>query len=67
MTDSAHPAGLHLVPPVDPGTAVMPSRRMPDGSIVFGLVEDRPPPYLGVVAVDRDDDLQNLDTIEAKA
>lgn len=55
---------LELVPPVDPDTAVMPSRRMPDGSIVFGLVEDRPPPYLAVVAVERGDDLQNLDAMD---
>lgn len=30
--------------------AVMPSRKLSDGSIVFGLVEDPPPPYLVCVS-----------------
>ena len=54
---------LELVPPVDPDTAVMPSRRMPDGSIVFGIVEDRPRPYLTVVPLERGEGVQNLDTL----
>lgn len=54
---------LELVSPVEPDTAVMPSRRMADGSIVFGLVEDRAPPYLSVVPAGRGDDVQDLDTL----
>lgn len=54
---------LELVPPVETDEAVMPSRRMADGSIVFGLVEDRAPPYLSVVRAGRGDDVQNLDTM----
>ena len=52
---------LELVPPVDPDTAVMPSRRMPDGSIVFGIVEDRPRPYLTVVPLERGEGVQEPD------
>ena len=54
---------LELVPPVEPDAAVMPSRQLADGSIVFGLVEDRAPPYLSVVRAGRGDDVQNLDTM----
>lgn len=52
---------LELVPPVEPDTAVMPSRRMPDGSIVYGLFEDRPPPYLSVVPAGRGEGVQEPD------
>lgn len=52
---------LELVPPVDPDAAVMPSRRMPDGSIVFGLVEDRARPYLTVVPLERGEGVQESD------
>ena len=63
MSDSTNPAGLRLVPPVEPDAAVMPSRRMPDGSIIFGIVEDRPRPYLTVVPLERGEGVQNLDTL----
>ncbi len=52
---------FELVPPVDPDTAVMPSRRMPDGSIVYGLFEDRPPPYLTVLPAGRGEGVQDPD------
>ena len=55
MTDSANPAGLRLLPPVEPDVVPLPSRRMADGSIVFGLVEDRAPPYLTTVPGGRGD------------
>lgn len=49
MTNSANAAGLCLLLPVEPDVVPLPSRRMADGSIVFGLVEDRAPLYLAVV------------------
>ena len=54
---------LELVPPVETDEAVMPSRRMADGSIIFGIVEDRPRPYLTVLPVGRGEGVQNLDTL----
>lgn len=54
---------LELVPPVEPDEAVMPSRRLPDGSIIFGIVEDRPRPYLTVVPLERGEGAQNLDIL----
>ncbi len=54
---------LELVPPVELDEAVMPSRQLADGSIVFGIVEDRARPYLTVVPAGRGDDVQNLDTM----
>lgn len=52
---------LELVPPVEPDEAVMPSRRMADGSIVYGLFEDRPPPYLTVLPAGRGEGVQDPD------
>lgn len=52
---------LELVPPVETDEAVMPSRRMADGSIVFGLVEDRARPYLTVVPLERGEGVQDPD------
>lgn len=63
MTDSANPAGLRLLPPVEPDVVPLPSRRMADGSIVFGLVEDRAPPYLVAVPGGPHEGIQNLDTL----
>jgi len=41
---------LAPTPPTDKsGQAQMPSRRLRNGSIFFGIVEDQPPPYLAVV------------------
>lgn len=54
---------LALVSPVETDEAVMPSRRLPDGSIIFGIVEDRPRPYLTVVPLERGEGAQNLDTL----
>lgn len=54
---------LELVPPVEPDAAALNSRRMPDGSIIFGIVEDRPRPYLTVVPLERGEGVQNLDTL----
>ena len=54
---------LELVPPVEPDTAAIPSRRMADGSIVFGIVEDRPQPYLTTVPLERGEGIQNLDIL----
>jgi len=55
---------LELVPPVEADAAVMPSRRMPDGSVVFGLVEDRPPPYLSLVLIERDGRAVHPDAVD---
>ena len=52
---------LELVSPVESGTAVMPSRRTADGAIVYGLFEDRPPPYLSVVRAGRGEGVQDSD------
>ena len=58
---------LELVPPVEPvepvepDEAVMPSRRMADGSIFFGIVEDRARPYLTVVPLERGEGVQDPD------
>ena len=52
---------LELVPPVEPDAAVMPSRQLADGSIVYGLFEDRPPPYLSVVPAGRGEGVQEPD------
>jgi hypothetical protein len=52
---------LELVPPVEPDEAVMPSRQLADGSIVYGLFEDRPPPYLTVLPAGRGEGVQDPD------
>lgn len=52
---------FELVPPVESDEVAMPSRRMPDGSIFFGIVEDRARPYLTVVPLERGEGVQEPD------
>lgn len=52
---------FELVPPVESDEVAMPSRRMPDGSIFFGIVEDRARPYLTVVPLERGEGVQDPD------
>ena len=52
---------LELVPPVEADVVPLPSRRMADGSIVFGIVEDRARPYLTVVPLERGEGVQDPD------
>lgn len=65
MSDSTNLAGLRLVPPVESDEVAMPSRRMPDGSIIFGIVEDRPRPYLTVLPVGRGEGVQEPDSSDS--
>lgn len=66
MSDSTNPAGLRLVPRIEPDTPVLPSRRLADGSIMFVLVEGKPGPYLVLVSVDHDEDLQSSGSPDGK-
>ena len=50
---------LELVPRIEPDVSLPPSRRLSDGSIMFGLVEDKPGPYLSLVSVEHDEDVQS--------